>query len=238
MKEDITYSTVLVELDALLDTRISTVSTFGDQAVETVLLNRYHERTSDRFKGIDESLFRSRYQQRDRSILFGSMVTPIGDLLAEFAHKTLKNSLSSPFNYRPKVLINIHPYQLDESEINIILTSVIAKTHQLADVEWVDWPYDKITPAYVKDHLSILILYEYYRWLELHSANENFKKTSCPEVALLGPAIRFVSETAFQEASTSIDVFEAIQELAGPFIGLQLLPIEHFSLVLKPKQYS
>ena len=238
MKEEATFSTVLIELDALMDTRMATVSTFGDEAIETVLLDHYHERLIDRFKGIDEAAFRSRYEQRDRGILFGSMITPMGNLLAEFAQKTLKNAISTPFKYRPKILINIHPYQLAPEEIKIILAAVIVKTQQLADVEIVNWSYDEITPAYVKDQLSILILYEYYRWLELHSANENFKKTSCPEVTLLGPAIRFVSGNLPKDDSSSVEVFEAIQELAGPFIGLQLLPIEHFSLVLKPKKQA
>lgn len=231
MTKQIETSTVLIELDALLDTRIAVIAGLGDAALDSVMRSDYHNRLMDVFENVDETLFNERYQNRDKTVLANAVLTPMGQMLKEFAFKTLKQMVETPFHYQPKIMLNVYPYKLTEDESKVLIASIIDITGGKADVQVIDVSYEDITPSYVKANLSILVLYEYYKWLEIHSENEKFKHATCPEVTLLGPAIYFKKPDNMPNNDT--EAFEAMQTLASPLIGLRLLPIENFSMVYK-----
>lgn len=229
MAEQLENSTILIELDALLDTRISTLASMGDGSLEAAMNCDYFNRTIDMFPKVDNVLFAELYANRTKKVLAETMVTPMGALLLEFCEKTLTQVISTPFHYKPKVIINIFPYEFNEEEILELLNAITVITRKLCDVEIISMSYEQITPAFVKQHVSVMILYEYYKWLEIHSVSEAFKKTTCPEVTLFGPRIYFKMKD--NSTSDDSDPFKAMEMLAAPFIGLKLIPIENFCLV-------
>jgi hypothetical protein len=231
MTDRIDHSSIFIELDALLDTRISVLASMGDDVLKAALLSGYHDRDIDRFLTIDNELFSKLYADRDKTILKDSIVTPMSVLLKEFAEETLDMVSNSPHHYKPKVILNIYPYDLNEEDVNELISTIVQLTYKLCDVEAVNMPYEMITPMYVKSTLSVMVLYEYYKWLEVHSLNSLLKKTTCPEVTLLGPRIYFKPKD--HHVNTTIDPFEAMELLAAPLIGLKLIPIENYSLVIK-----
>ena len=79
--------------------------------------------------------------------------------------------------------------------------------------------------------IYIIILYEYYKWILIHTENGNFNKRGCPEVGMIGPAIYF--KDIEESPDENIDPFKAFEILASPFICLNLIHIENFSLALK-----
>lgn len=231
MSNELNNSTVLIELDALLDTRLATVASFGDSALDALFQSDYHNRLMDSFPGVDKAAYDLAYSKRDKTILKNAIITPIAEMIKEFTFNTLKQLLNSPFHYQPKILVNIHPYKLTDSEISILMSSLIAITNKKADIQVIDVAYKDITPSYVKNHISIMVLYEYYKWLEIHSLNEKFKKVTCPEVTLIGPALIFTDQAS--QITDIKESFEAVQTLAAPLIGLRLVPVENFSMVFK-----
>lgn len=228
MDKELEYSAIFIELDAILDTRLAILANLDDVLLKKIL-EKYHNRDEDVFPGMDDSLFKELYANRTKEILSNSIITPMIELIKEFSQKTLKLLVSTPFHYKPKIILNIYPYELIEDEIVILISTIVNETNELADVQVVNMTYEEITPKYVKNNVSIMVLYEYYKWLEIHSANENFKKTTCPDIALLGPRIYFKPKPKRIEE----DPHQAMEFLAGPFIGLKLISIEHFSMVLK-----
>ena len=228
-QQELTESSLMIELDCLLDTRIGVIASMGGDELKTIIATDYHNRAMDIFPGIDNDKFQEMYANRDKTILKNSMITPMGDMLKDFVHKTINLIHTSPFHMKPKIIINLYPYQLNEDEIVNIIVSVRAKTLGLADVTAVNLSYEQLTPSYVKNNVSILVLYEYYKWLEAQSLNEAFKKVTCPEVALLGPAIFF--KIPDKQLKQDDNPFKAMEELAAPFISLGLIPIKNFSLV-------
>ena len=230
---DIEYSTILIELDALLDTRLALLASLGDTYLDHALSNDYyHNRISDKFGDLSIERFYELYGKRDKSILKEAFITPMGVLLKEFAFSTLKQILNTPYHYQPKILLNIYPYDLNEDEIEIIIRALINVTLNKADIQVINTPYEDITPSYVKKHISSMILYNCYKWIETHSENGKFKKTICPEVCLLGPAIYFKSYHS-NNPNEALKSFEAMQTLMEPLINLRLIPVENFSIVLK-----
>jgi len=224
-KDTLQLSTVLIELDCLLDTRLAIVSQKDPVLLDKLLQkgSGYHERLSDPLQEL--------YVDRDRSVLEAALITPMGQFLKEFSYCTLKQILNTPFHYQPKILLNVHPYNLTTDEENILIQSLRAVTHNKADIEIINVSYEQITPKFVKKHIAIMVLYRYDLWLETHSLNGKLKETTCPEVTLIGPAIYFKSYAMQADHQAA---FDAIMKVAEPVIGLRLLPIENFSIVLKP----
>lgn len=223
---DVVYSTMMVELDALLDSRASILFKMNPDAFEKILKKDYFKRRVDIFENIDNDLYKELYSKRNKEVLKNSIITNIGEMMKEFCQTTLDNTLKTPFHLTPKLIINVFPYDLLEEELNIIVKGVAAVTNGIADIEIVNMSPEQLTPTYVKSKLSVLVLYDYWTWLETHSLNENFRKTTCPDVSLIGPRISFVKDFQVKEGDT--DPFEAATELAAPIISLSLIDIIHF----------
>lgn len=226
----LTVSTILVELDALLDTRLSTLLHYNESILDEVLkLNTYHHRLADKYPRLSIDAFYEQYGKRDKRVLQNTMITPVVDIVKSFVFRTLKHSLNSPFQFKPKVIVNVYPYVLTEDEVATIISSLVTITEHAADVEAVNASYDSIDPYYVKKNISIMVLYEYHKWLDIHSVNNTFNKVTCPEVGLIGPELYFKEFDVKQDHSK---VFRSMEQLAQPIIALQLIPVSEFSMVL------
>lgn len=228
---DLVYSSILVELDALLDTRAATLFRLNPDYLGEALSKDYYTRTVDKFPNVDNDKYNDLYQKRNKETLRQSLITDIGRLLDEFCKNILDNTIKTPFHYSPKVILNVYPYELEESEINVLIAGIVSITNRLTEVEVVNLSYEQLTPTYVKSKLSALVLYDYWRWLDIHSVNGGFKKVSCPEVALIGPRISFNEDLSKLKLET--DPFDAAVELAKPFIALSLIDVAHFCLSIK-----
>ena len=232
MSEERQFSSLMISLDELLDTRLAALASMGPETMKKVfgINHQYFERLIDLFPGIDNEQFLKIYSNRDKSLLTLTGVTRLKGLLEEFAEKTSQQVLSTPFHYHPKIILNIYPYILDEGEIKVLIQTLRSITKELADIEIVNMSYQQITPQYVKKELSILVMYEYHKWLDYFSANKFFERVTCPEVTMFGPAIYFKKPQQILE-----DPFMDMQALAKPFIDLKLLPIENFCILAKRK---
>jgi len=231
MTEQLKVASIFVELDALIDTRISVLWQMdGAETIKTILQADYHNRPIDMFEGIDNTKFKKLYDNRTKDCLKESMLTGVIDVIREFAYVTLSELVNSPRHFKPKVIINTYPYVLSEEEDNVLIATMVHLTNKLCDVQIVHMTYEEITPSYVKNNLEIIVLYEYYKWLEVHAKSEAIKRVTCPEVTMFGPRIYFKPKDPTVDVG---DVYKAMEELAGPFIGLKLMPVSLFSFCLK-----
>lgn len=220
---DVIYSTLFIELDALLDSRASTLFRLNPEYLTSIQGEKYFERLSDEFE-VDG--YKELYSNRDRETLKNMLITEMGGMLIDFCERTLENTAQTPFHYSPKIIINIHPYKLEEEEIALIIAGVRSLTRGMCDIEAMDMSYEQITPVFVKSKLTILVLYDYTSWLETQSLNKNFERTICPDVSLFGPRIAFKKLDSIE--NLEINPFEAMEQLAAPLINLKLLPVSHF----------
>lgn len=227
-EKNIPYSAMLVELDCLLDTRISILSELEDDKLKEVLY-MYHSRDIDSFPHYSFNRFKEAYDKRTREVLKEALVTPIMSLIIEFVDKTLLNLINTPFHQRPKIIINIFPYELKEEEINNIISLIIVKTKGNCTVEVINKNIKELTVGYVKDNIAIMVMYKYYEWIEYHSTIKAFNTITCPEVAMFGPSIYFREKQP--NLNIKEDPVRSMEELAKPLIGLKLFPIELFSFI-------
>lgn len=226
-------SCLLIELDALFDTRMSTLWSIDTDIAAVAIAQGYHDRPFDVFPGLEDKVFKEKYANRNKSTLKGALITPMASFINEFTVQTLKNINNTPFHYTPTILVNIHPYKLTEEEIAVVIAGVRALTHNLATIEVVDMSYNEITPMYAKLNLSVMVLYEYDKWLDVHSSKGEWK-TTCPEVTMLAPRIYMKQPSAKPDLDEE-DPFELMMKVTSLFINLVLLPIDQFSMVMKLK---
>jgi hypothetical protein len=233
---DVFTSLLCIELDCLLDTRLASLYLIDPKLADQVLKHDYLDRWSDDFP-VNAELFDKVYRSRDRLTLKSSVLTPMVRLCKEFVHETLRQGINGPFQYKPKIVINRYPYQLEPEEEEVIVRAVASAINQVCDIQMVSYDYEQLNPAWVKKECSILILYRYPDWLEYHSVNGAWKKTTCPEVTLMGPALYFngppTDSVMAESKAIKVTPFEAMEEIAGPLIQLSLLPIRYFSIALE-----
>lgn len=230
--KELPFSTMMVDLDSLFDTRMATITRMGEASLKAALDGGYYRRTTDTFKGVDLVHYKELYAKRDAVTLAHAIVTPVAMLMKDFAAHTLKNIINSPYHYRPKIMLNMYPYVLTEEAQRVIIAGVRSATMRMADVEMVSYAPMVLTPAFVKRNLSVLILYHYDEWLDVHAKSEAWRTVQCPDVTFFGPMVSFKQAPTLHGA-TQDDPFYAWEELSKPFIGLKLLPSEIFSLTVK-----
>jgi len=224
--EKIARQTIFTDLDSLLDTRAGCISTFGKDSLETNITPSYFDRLSDKFQ-IEG--YGDRYKARDKSVLSNSSLTPIITLIMEFVASTLQNNLNSPHVFKPTVIINTYPYVLNDEESNLVIRIIVNKTKEHADVQLVFMDYDELTPAYVRNNVSLMVMYDGVNWLDTQADAGRFNKKACPEVGLIVPAIGTGPDPKMDK-----NPFEIMETITAPIIGLKFLPVESFSLLLNP----
>lgn len=222
---------VYVGLDALFDTRLSTLYEVAADKVPEILRTSYFDRNYDEFEGVDVEVFNKAYENRGLHTLHNAMITRAAEMLMFFIDKTLKARASTPFVMQPLIHLNVYPYKLDEDVINLIIMGLRSLTKGMCDIEVIDRPLEEITPSYVKTTYAIMIMYDYWNWLERQSENKQLLSTNCADIALIGPAI-VRSSSIFDEVKNE-DPYQAIELYTSMFIKLQLYPISFFSVDLE-----
>lgn len=220
-------SRVLIDLDSILDTRLSVINSQKTSVLEKAITDKYFERERDEFPGISFSEFEELYKARSKTSLKDTVITPMMFFLEQFVNKTLENITSSPFHMKPAIVINTYPYQLTADEDKQIINAVKSAIDNKADVGVVHLSPEQITVKYVKEYYSVVVMYRYDLWVTSQASLGNFNKLTCPEVTVIGPKLKFTQV----EVDGKEDPFEKTEELLAPLVGLLLFPVRDFCAV-------
>lgn len=228
------YSKFYVDLDSILDTRAALLFKHDKEVFRDLLrTGKYHTRLSDDFPKVSREIFVSDYKNRTKHLLRDATVTHIPKMLKEFVEETLRNSVDTIHQLTPIVVLNIYPYILTDREIDILISSLASVLGNNCEIHAVNLNIASLTPNVIKKEFSILCMYDCFEWLEYHSANENFRKTTCPDIALYIPQL-FLRKTPTQSELLNMekngDPFEILEKCTAPIIKLQHLPIGMYSL--------
>ena len=234
---DTPRAAILVDLDCLFDTRITTLIKMDEDVATTVLSQGYSSRPIESYPGIPYSEFKKEYDKRDKHTLAGSPPTAMMDYINVYLGHTIHESLMSPNKYIPKIIVNTYPYDLTHDEERLIVKGIVASTNGMADVECVHLPLESITPSFLRNQgVALFIYYEYYMWFETHAENGVLDRESCPEIGMLGPKIVF--EDTLPSEREMEQAFKEMVLMAQPFIQLELVSVSLFSvpITLKKKE--
>lgn len=232
------HQRILVELDALLDTRLATIARIhSESAVQLLTDERYYDRVIDDFEpmvGVTKTAFRSAYKDRDVELLSQSRPTNIPMILNDLIKRMERESTTTPFVESLEVHVNIWPYELTAEERDEMALAVMAYAGIQTLVYVVSLRPEALTPAFIKQRYSGMILYNFRDWIEHHL--EAFKKIVMPRVTVLAPALFYDQvpkreDIAGDDMKENLDAF-ALSEIAMvEMFSLNLLKAEHYSLL-------
>lgn len=230
---------VYVELDALLDTRLATISKIDQDAAVALLKSpEYYSRLIDDFEpwtGITKETFRAEYAKRNVDTLARSRITNVPFLLKELIEKMEEMSSETPFVEDLSVVINTFPYDLTEEEQNVLISAVMARSGIETPVV-VDYiPPAQLTPYYVKVNFSGMIIYNFHDWMKHHL--EAFHTVQSPTMTVITPAL-FRDEIPKPEEYLSEGInpngnpFQLAEVAMASMFSLSLVKVEVFSIFL------
>ncbi len=233
--DDLQASILMIDLDSLFDTRLGTlILNYPDQIDIVFRDDKYHNRLDDSFNNaIDKDKFYELYALRDKRTLRESTLTVIIDIVRDFVRSVYNTDPSSPIVYYPKIIVNMYPYDLNEDEQDIIKAGLSSYLSDKADVEMVNMDHNRLSIDFVNKNLTVLIMYEYHKWLDAQTNIDGFKDKACCDTTLFGPRLFF--KEVPKTAKESDNIFTMLTNISKPFINLELLPSLFFSTFLKPK---
>lgn len=239
---------IYAELDGIFDTRAGTIARLSQEAALAVLLSGYHEREIDEFAGVDMEAYRDLYQKRDVETLKHSGVTNVVSLISDMVRAIAAKAIVHPLLKGAKVVINTYPYKLGSEELVELGKAVEARIRPLASeelnptsytpIEFIHMSPEELTPQFCKqEQYAMMLVYEYDSWMSLHT--KAFEHTRLADVVMIAPAIYYnqlPSESEMDDLKkNAAHPLHAVEILAKPLIDLQLIPVEHFSVIQRPQ---
>lgn len=238
---DETIKTILVDLDCLLDTRLSTVHLINPEAVPIMLdKNVYHDRKKDDYykltKGmISNETFIDKYYDRDKETLKASVPTNMLKLLHEITYTVGEQTISEPDVKLVEVIVNIHPYKLNYEEKEVLINSFSVYLFPETKISIIDKPISYLSPKVLASFYDGYITYEFDQWYLEHQ--EELIKNPMPRNIIFAPAI-FVkeeptAEELLEQGIENLTAFEIMEKALLPYVSLEFLKVDTYSLTNK-----
>lgn len=231
---------ILVELDALLDTRLGTVAGLNpDGALTLVKSPEYYRRQLDDFQsliGLPKADFDAAYRARDLETLKRSRLTGITPFLDTWVRELEGLERSSPHVENVEVHINIAPYEMDEEERTTLLTTVMARIGRETAAKIVNIPLSELTPTHCRREYTGMVLYNFREWMELQA--EAFMTVKAPQMVVTAPTLyrdHLPTDTEIGEMQVEgmgyLSPFTITQMLFSEMFSLELIPTKIFSVL-------
>jgi hypothetical protein len=223
---------IFISLDSIMDTRLGAVAMFSEKAAEELLASKkYHSRRNNNWALILPMLntkdINEIYENRDSKILDYSAPTAIMDMVIEMvvSAKTPDNPIMA--NIKIEIDINIWPYTLTDSAMNILKESVWGVL-PADNVNIVNIPVNNMTPEFIGEY-STVIWHEWNEWGNKHleglttrcMAGTNFY---CPEII-----VNMGNIAAMEDIPEEMPGME-LQFFLAEYLRLNILPLELFSV--------
>lgn len=220
---------VLVELDALLDTRLAVLSSLNQEgAVKALESPEYYTRQIDDFEaltGVTRAQFKEAYAKRDVEILKRSVMTVAPLMLNELIGRLEQDEAESPYVDSVEVAVNVWPYQLDDEELDGLNKSIMAYCGVETPVRMVNFHPMELAPAMIRTQFTGMIMYNFRDWFEYHK--DAFATSKAPGLIILAPALWGEKIPAPEEY-----LAEGINPEISPFLLAEMALIDCFQLQL------
>jgi hypothetical protein len=220
---------ILVELDAILDSRLGTLYSIYPDKIDNILKNGYHTRIIDKFslldKSVDDKKIEEAYHNRNVDILANARITEFAAVLKGISLSMESEAITTPFIEGSKVTVNIYPYVFTVEWIEKLKDLVKNHLGVLTGVDVVSLPPESLTPSFIKHEFDMVVLYNFQKWLK-----ENQKallEVKTPAVVMLAPAIYEI----LPPKGTEIDPFLDVELSLAEFIKIVFVDVKYFSVI-------
>lgn len=241
---------IVVELDALLDTRLGTIAKlYPAIATEIVgnpeLFRKYQNRRSDDFSrihpGIDTARYQAAYMLRDVDTLKRSTITEMIPFLSVMIREIERAEITGDAEVTGgEIILNTWPYKLTPDETYAFQVAVMTRAGLHTPVSAIHLPPHELTTTKIANERWVgLILYSLDTWLNetFKTYPRNQKPTCVPAASLITPALLINEEGVDDPVKRQmpngepLDPFIATRWNFAELIGIDFTPPSAFSVL-------
>lgn len=248
MNQHHNHEVILIDLDALLDTRAAVLGYLNPQWMESVLMdekNPYRLRTSDFWndikEGIDTSQYEEVYKNRDKKLLSLARMTNIVPYLLDIVREQEGNiAFHSDVLASLTIVINTFPYELTKEETHDLIMAMTSYFGLVVDVKvFHEDPMNLPLNYLTYKGFTQYVMYDFKSWSEKHVNTieklENYPAR--PQFMIITPQLMSYKLTpellmGLEEHNlVGEDPFEIMKSWMAPIFTLIFLPPGAFSLL-------
>jgi hypothetical protein len=216
---------IYVDLDSLFDTRLTTLTLIDKDLSMEEIKGEFFIRTCDSFKHIPHKVFDYFYKHRTVNTLKLSQLTKIVKLVMEFANNVSLNDKELGGEGDVVLYVNTYPYDLNEQQEKIIKASLITYMPKITNVV-TRFDYN-VSPEWLDRYVSMIVMYDGYKWLTKNVANGKLKKNPLLDILFIVPKIIFVDGEHTEKD------FEYLEKTMIMTTRLKMLEILNFCIPIK-----
>lgn len=222
-----TKNDIYMNLDSLLDTRLSLLFDFDKKLFNDLLkdgdIKYYLNRITDSFGYIDNDLFKELYKKRDSKTIREPIPTHIPQLIKSY----IAESLVEHPKKRVKLFLNVYPYVLSDNDKIKIRNGIRAIFNGYLDVEIMDVPENLISVKFVYENIGLMIMYNGLEWAEYQIATGHLVSLRLPDVMMIAPKLY----TTKIYKNDSVDKsFTDLEKILHAFIKVTFINVKFFSI--------
>lgn len=241
---------IVVDLDALLDTRLATIAgLYPDIAKQIVedpeLFYRYQTRRSDEFSrlhpGINNAAYQAAYDNRNVATLKRSTITEMIPFLSMLVQEIERAEITGDAEVDGgELILNTWPYQLTEDEEYAFQVAVLTRAGLHTPVSCVRLaPHEMTTGRIAEEKWVGIVSYSLETWLrETFRVYPKDKKPTCvPAASFITPGLLSTEEGVDDPTKRqmpngdSLDPFIATKWNYAELIGIVFTPPSAFSIL-------
>ena len=224
---------LLVDLDALFDTRLPVLMGISEAAAYNVLNSGYYyNRVKDEFDLIPASIFRTIYRYRTKGVLEYALPTHIFNVMASILDDIYRDDTKNVLNKDDKYLyINLYPYDLSVNEKEI-LSKAIKQLIPPVNIKFINVNNVELTPKWIYNNVSSMIKYDLQDWVEWHVSDLSLLEQPILDVLCIGPTRLddMMSKNTFKKEEV-----EQVNKVFALVADYQPISYKYFSLI-KPQE--
>ena len=226
---------VLIDLDALLDTRIGLLRTRFPSQVPTVDMAAYvdrHKNNLPELFGVNKNEWDAAWASRDVAVVKASHATVMAKTLGRLLAPHKVRGDVSPIHDRLHLFINHWPYKLSEELLEEFTVAITELTIEGTLVTMVSYAPGDLTPKLVGDNYNAMILYDGIAWMD--AQKDALASHRIPRVTLYtqGVIIDDDPELLAHIERESIDPFVRVKQQLAEYFSLHWWKPSYFSLPL------
>lgn len=165
---------IMIEADALFDTRLGTLDIINPAAASRVVQNEdYWRRDHEDWTMLTGGLvtteqFKEAYAKRDDKTLASSMATSIYLVLVKVLNDYQANVVDGMVDDDIQLVINQHPYKFELDEIEELTAILRMYLGTDLTVTFCDIPLAELTPKELTDRYAAAFIYNFFDWIKIH----------------------------------------------------------------------
>jgi hypothetical protein len=231
---------ILIDLDAILDTRLATYHAMDTSLPGRLIENGYYNRISDEMSNVlteaERKEFIHRYKNRENNLktLKYALPTNMNRYLVDLYHGFTADQLINASRYRSTLFINLYPYLIPNDMRPLIKNLLVADLYPYCDIELVNIDTSKENIIEFLSRYQEYITYESIdfinHWLVDYegTVSPGFKLT-IPKIAIGDKSMIDLDKDSELERES---LYDGLEGLRTAFMGIMYLGF------LPPKFYS